>query len=304
MRVLCIACNSADTALIGKLPVFTPDFLGQPLDENTDAGSLYRCGNCFLLFRWPMPAAQTLLAYYGGLDKDEWWQHEADREVWRYIKKELQDLPVSSVLDIGCFRGNMLREIGGNLSCFGVEPSPSARREAEAHGINVIGDSLDSLRGDQRRFGAITLIDVAEHLPRPLESLEILSGLLAPGGKLIIFTGSTDAFSWRFARQDYWYCAMPEHVAFFRSAWFRWAAEQLGVRISNVKRLRYQPVPFRRSATETLQNIAFVGYRRLAGSARLAYILLRIPLINRIGKWQSCWWTSARDHILITMTKK
>ncbi|MDQ1639512.1 MAG: hypothetical protein QOF62_2851 [Pyrinomonadaceae bacterium] len=303
MSVSCIACNSRETSLIGKLPVFTPDFLGQPLDESIDAGSLYRCGNCSLLFRWPMPSPETLLAYYGGLDKDEWWQHEPGREVWRYVEKELRHLPAPSVLDVGCFRGNMLREIGANLSCFGAEPSPGARREAEAHGITVIGDSIESLREEERRFGAITLIDVAEHLPRPLESLQILSGLIAPGGKLLIFTGTTDAISWRFARQDYWYCAMPEHVAFFRPSWFRWAAGQLGFRISSVKRLPYQPVAFRRRAKETLQNIAFIGYQRVTRSPKLAYVLLRLPMINRIANWQSCWWTSARDHILVTMTK-
>lgn len=303
MTVSCIACDSAETSIIGKLPVFTPDYLGQPLDENTDAGSLYRCSDCSLLFRWPMPGPATLLAYYSGLDKDEWWQHEPEREVWRYVEEELRDLPVPSVLDVGCFRGNMLREIGRNLSCFGVEPSPGARREAEEHGINVVGDSIDSLRGEERRFGAITLIDVVEHLPRPVEALQILSGLLATGGKLIIFTGSTDALSWRFARQNYWYCAMPEHVVFFRPAWFRWAAGQLGFRISKVKRLPYQPVPFGQATRETLQNLAFVGYRRLAGFPGLKYILLRLPLINRIGRWQSCWWTSARDHILVVMLK-
>jgi SAM-dependent methyltransferase len=303
MTVSCIACGGDETTLIGKLPVFTPDFLGQPLTETVDAGSLYRCGNCSLLFRWPMPDPETLLAYYRGLDKDEWWQHEPDRKVWRYAAKQLKNIPTPSVLDVGCFRGNMLREIGKNLSCFGVEPSPSARREAEAHRITVIGDSIDSLQGETRRFGAITLIDVAEHLPRPLESLQILSGLLVSGGKLIIFTGATDAVTWQFARQDYWYCAMPEHVAFFSPSWFRWAAAQLGFRVSTVERLPYQPVAFPQRTKEALQNISFVMYRRLERSAKLGPLLSRMPLIHRIGNWQSCWWTSARDHILVTMTR-
>jgi len=303
MKVSCIACDNRETTLLAKLPIFTPDFLGQPLDETIDAGSLYRCNNCLLLFRWPMPDPQTLLAYYRGLDKDEWWQHEPEREVWRYVGNELRAIPTASVLDIGCFRGNMLREIGGNLSCFGVEPSASARREAEAHGITIIGQSIDSLEREERRFGAITLIDVVEHLPRPLESLQILSQLLVPGGKLIIFTGSTDAMSWRFARQDYWYCAMPEHVGFFRPSWFRWAASRLGFRVLSVERLPYQPVGLGRRTREALQNISFISYRRLGRIASFRSVLSRLPVIQRIGNWQSCWWTSARDHILITLTK-
>jgi SAM-dependent methyltransferase len=303
MTVSCIACGSDETTLIGKLPVFTPDFLGQPLTESVDAGSLYRCRNCSLMFRWPMPDQDSLLAYYRDLDKDEWWQHEPNREVWRYVDNQLRDVPSQSVLDIGCFRGNMLREIGGKLSCFGVEPSLSARHEAESHGITIVGHSIDSLQGEQRRFGAITLIDVIEHLPRPLESLNVLSRLLVPGGKLIVFTGSTDAASWRFARQDYWYCAMPEHVAFFRPSWFRWAAPRIGFRVSSVHRLPYQRIAARQHAKQALQNIAFISYRRLARFAKIRPILKRLPLIQRIGNWQNSWWTSARDHILVTMTK-
>jgi len=303
MNPLCIACDSQETTLVGKLPVFTPDYLDQSWAETVDAGFLYRCEQCSLLFRWPMPSPEALLIYYRGLDKDERWHVDSEREVWTYVGSELADVPIPSVLDVGCFRGNMLRQIGSELSCFGVEPSPSARRESEAHGITIIGDSIDSLRSEKRRFGAITLIDVAEHLPRPLEALQILSHVLAPRGKLIIFTGSTDALSWQFARQDYWYCAMPEHVAFFRPSWFHWAARQLGFRVSSVKRLPYEPAAFRQRTDETLKNMSFIIYRRLERFAGIGSILSRVPVIQRIGNWQSCWWTSARDHILITMTK-
>ena len=303
MKPSCIACAGENVALVGKLPVFTPDFLGQPLNENTDAGSLYRCNVCTLLFRWPMPSPEDLLTYYQSLDKDEWWQTESEREVWRFVEQQLSDLPAPTILDIGCFRGNMLRQIGGELACFGVEPSPSARTEAEAHGITIIGGSIDSLRTETRRFGAITLIDVAEHLPHPLESFRLLAELLAPGGKLIVFTGTTDALSWQFARQDYWYCGLPEHVAFYRPSWFSWAAPQLGVRVSSVARLPYEPVAFRQRVDESLKNVAFVTYRRLKPIAVIGSLISSLPLVNRIGNWQSSWWTSARDHILVTMTK-
>jgi SAM-dependent methyltransferase len=303
MKVLCIACESQETTIIGKLPIFTSDYLGRPLDATVDAGSLYRCSACTLLFRWPMPGAAELLTYYEGLDKDEWWQTESEREVWGYVARQLDDLPTQSVLDVGCFRGNMLRQIGSKLSCFGIEPSPSARAEAEAHGITIIGSSIDSLQTESRQFGAITLIDVAEHLPRPMESFRLLSQMLAPGGKLIVFTGATDAWSWQFVRQDYWYCGLPEHVAFYRPSWFDWAAPQLGVRVSSIRRLPFAPVGLRQRVDESLKNIAFVIYRRLKPVAVIGSLLSSLPLISRIGNWQSCWWTSARDHILITMIK-
>lgn len=303
MRISCIACDSGQTTRLGKLPIFTLDYLGAPLDSTTDAGSMYRCSNCSLLFRWPMPQPHELLSYYEGLNKDEWWKPESEREVWGQIQKQLANLPAASILDVGCFRGNMLQRIGGGLSCFGVEPSPSAGREAESRGVEIIGNSIDSLRAEKRRFGAITLIDVAEHLPRPLEAFRLLCDLLVTGGKLIVFTGSTDSASWRFAGQDYWYCGMPEHVAFFRPSWFDWAAAKINLRVTATERLSYQPGVFRVRADEALKNVAFVAYRRGKQLPVVSALISRLPYINRIENWQSCWWTSARDHILVTMTK-
>ncbi|HEV7395986.1 MAG TPA: hypothetical protein VGN86_05710, partial [Pyrinomonadaceae bacterium] len=96
---------------------------------------------------------------------------------------------------------------------------------------------------------------------------------------------------------------MPEHVAFYRPSWFQWASRQLGFSLKNVRRLSYQPVSFRQRADETLKNVAFVVYRRAEQAGTLKSLLSRMPVINRIGGWQSSWWTSARDHILVTMTK-
>jgi 2-polyprenyl-3-methyl-5-hydroxy-6-metoxy-1,4-benzoquinol methylase len=304
MNTPCIACGSPDTVRIGALPVYTPDFLGQPIDNSFDASSLYRCFVCTLRFRFPQPTAEQLLAYYAGLSETEWWQHGTARDVWRHIKKEVQDLPQMSVLDVGCFRGDLLTHLGEGFKRFGVEPSASAREEARSRGITLLGDSIDSLRDERRRFGAITMIDVIEHLPRPVDSLCLLTRLLLPGGKLIIFTGDTEALSWRIANLHYWYSALPEHVAFFRLSWFRWVEHKLNCTISSCKRLAYQPASFKVRLDESLKNLAFVTYHRVGKMPAANNLLSRVPLLRRIGQWQSCWWTSARDHLLVTLTKE
>jgi len=153
------------------------------------------------------------------------------------------------------------------------------------------------------RFGAITLIDVAEHLTRPLEALEILKQLLLPGGKLIIFTGSTDSFTWRLAGVDYYYSAMPEHLAFMRPSWFQWAASQLDCEMVSLKRLRYQSSSVSQRVDEAFRNLLYIGYHRARRSSLVPGGLLELPLVRRVGKWQGCWWTSARDHTLVVLTR-
>lgn len=303
MSTSCIACGSQETVLIGLLPVYTPDFLGRSVDS-FDTGSLYRCLNCTLRFRFPQPTPEQLLSYYAGLEESDWWQHGTARDVWAQVKKEVTALPQTSVLDVGCFRGDLLSYLGESFNRFGVEPSASARDEAQSRGITIIGDTIETLRDEKRRFGAITMIDVIEHLPSPLDSLSVLVRLLVPGGKLIIFTGDTNALSWRLANLHYWYSALPEHVAFFRHSWFRWAAPKLNCDISSYKRLPYQPASLKVRLDEASKNIAFEIYHRLEKIPGVKTILPRVPLLSRVGRWQSCWWTSARDHLLVTLEKK
>jgi SAM-dependent methyltransferase len=275
-----------------------------PLDGQVEAGSMYRCLDCSLQFRAPAPSQEALVKYYGGLSSEECWQHGPEREVWREIKKVIQHAPERSILDVGCFRGDLLNYLGKEWQRFGIEPSIDARDVAQARGIKIIADNIESLPDTEQQFGAITLVDVMEHLTRPLDALHKLAGLLKPGGQLVIFTGNTAAWSWRFAGLHYWYSAMPEHVAFFSPKWFAWATPKLRCRVSLVHRLRYQPAQFSTRLDEALKNVAYFSYRRLESLTAPNGVISRLPVLNRIGKWQSCWWTSARDHILVVLTKE
>jgi SAM-dependent methyltransferase len=304
MELSCIACGGRRLTNLGRLPNFTTGLQGQPPGEDGVVSSLYACADCTLRFRVPVPTDEELMNYYGSLSEDESWPYEGDREVWRHVREALGGAPGRTVLDVGCFRGDLLRFLGEEWETFGVEPSEKARREARSRGVEIIAESLDELAGEGRRFAAITLIDVIEHLPRPLEALRTLSGLLVPGGRLVVFTGSTDALSWRVAGPRYWYCAMPEHIAFFRPEWFRWAGPRLGCELASVRRLSYSPAGLRTRLDESLKNVAYVAYHRLKGWPRLSGVLPALPVFGRVGAWESCWWTSARDHILVTLTKE
>jgi SAM-dependent methyltransferase len=303
-NLTCVACGSARLISRGRLPVFTPDFLGHNLDSTIDPGFLYECRNCTLCFRAPQPSEEVLMAYYAAMDTVECWQHGSEREVWPHIKAALASIPDQSVLDVGCFRGDMLNYLGPDFTRYGVEPSPEAAAQAENAGVEIVGPNIHSLENSTLRPGAITLVDVAEHLPRPLESLRTLTQLLMPGGRLIIFTGNTDALSWKLAGLDYYYSGMPEHVVFMNPAWFQWAAAQLGCEVVSIERLHYQSVPFAKQIDEALKNLFYIAYHRAERRAFVPHIFFKLPLVKRVGKWPSCWWTSARDHTLVVLAKK
>ena len=304
MSANCPACRGVRVERIGPLPVFTPDNLGQPLDAQAASTSLYRCRDCSLRFRHPLPTEEELKSYYGGLAGEECWQYEEEREVWRHVRAEIEGAPTRKVLDVGCFRGDLLAYLGDGWERFGVEPSRDARRVAESRGVRVIADTIESLAEEGMRFGAITLIDVIEHLPRPLDSLRKLAALLETGGRLVIFTGTTDAPSWRFAGTHYWYSAMPEHVVFFRPSWFRWAAPRLDCEVESIRRLPFRPAHARERLDEALKNIAYVSYKKLEHIPLVGSALRRLPVVSRISTWHGSWWTTARDHTLVTLVRR
>lgn len=303
MSVNCIACGSAGVEPLGPLPLYISDAPGMSELEEAPTGVLYRCPDCALRFQMPLPAPEWLTDFYSNLPSEALWDYGEEREVWKEIAGALATCPERSVLDVGCFRGDFLAYMGPGWRRCGVEMSTAARTEAERRGIEVIAASVETL-DTAERFGAVTLIDVIEHLPQPLESLRKLVRLLVPGGNLVIFTGTTDAWAWRFSGLLYYYSALPDHIAFFDPSWFRWAAPRLGCRVSLIRRMTHEPASARRRLDEALKNIAYVTYHRLRALPLAGRLLSVLPVVNRIGRWNSCWWTTARDHILVVLTRE
>ena len=256
-----------------------------------------------LRFRVPTPTEEELTRHYKTLRSDSLWRYGLDRPVWREIARMVESTPERSVLDVGCFRGDLLNFLGESWKRAGIEPASSARQEAQALGIEILASSVEGLEEDGRYFGAITLVDVIEHLTCPLEALEKLTRMLLPGGSLVVFTGSTDAWSWRLSGVDYWYCALPEHVAFFSPRWFRWAAPRIGVELRTVRRLPHRSASRYVRLDEAAKNLAFIMYRRLEKCAAFRPILRKLPIVKRIQFWKGSWWNTARDHILIQLVK-
>jgi len=251
-----------------------------------------------------MPTGEELEHYYRIQSSNDRWKYEDDRPVWKSIKRRLASSPKRSILDVGCFKGDLLDYLGPSWDRFGVELSPEASRKARERGIEIMGATVEDLPLSVGRFGAVTLVDVIEHLRRPFDCLQRLAELLLPGGKLIVFTGSTDALSWRLTGVRYWYSALPEHVAFFRPSWFRWAANRLGCTLMKVERMSHRPACLSVRIDEALKNILFATYHRLNSVPTLAPLLGLLPGLRAASRWHTCWWTTASDHILVTLTKR
>ena len=166
--------------------------------------------------------------------------------------------PGSRVLDVGAGAGHIADAIRQRLpdaamTC--VEGDPASQASLRARGYPCQA----ALDGPGEAFDAILLIEVIEHVPRPIEFLTACAARLAPGGRLFLTTpcGQTARGNRRTRAYD-----TPEHVQFFTEASLRRACAEAGLALEGFQTLTlmYPRRPGWRAAIDTLKH-RLVGLR-------------------------------------------
>lgn len=184
-------------------------------------------------------------AYYRGAGPDPYVDYAAEYTDWRRTDRGLEfadlariaedffspspPLPLSPssaaaplrLLDFGCGAGGFLKFLrergtlaGRPLDLTGHDVGSYADMLRERDGFRIL--DLDALaREPDARYDIISLVEVIEHLPAPLEPMQLVARLLKPGGLLLLTTGNLDSPAARRAGLGYRYCAPEIHVSLF-----------------------------------------------------------------------------------------
>ena len=185
---------------------------------------IVRCRACSHMQLDRFPTEAELGEAYGEAASDDYVEEEAgQRETARLALERIERFTERGViLDLGCWVGFLLavaRERGWDA--LGVEPSEFASSYARDRlGLEVIRDDLFEADLGGRRFQAVVMGDVIEHLPRPADALDRMAEMVAPGG--VAYLALPNAGS-RLARRmgARWWSVIPTHVQYFtRSSLF------------------------------------------------------------------------------------
>ncbi len=232
--------------------------------------AIVQCDACGLLYLDPMPTAAELDAYYNNpayFDGDEagygddYLKQRAsiDRDSHRRLKRIQAMAPSNGerhILDIGCAAGFFLdaaRRQGWRVS--GVELSTDMAAHASALlGVDV-PVAFDARNYAPVSFDAITLWEVIEHLPHPLDMLQQLRLLLKPGGVVALSTPNTG--HWQAQHKPDWWNEFkpPAHVIYFTEATLK----------DTLQRAGFQRITFEKTRPITLPPSALAQLRRLRG---------------------------------------
>ena len=114
---------------------------------------------------------------------------------WHSHPHDRRPLAGKSALDVGCGAGLLtepLARLGAEVT--GIDAAPESIAVARAHAagqgltIDYRAGEVSQLAAEAIRFDLVTSMEVIEHVADPSAFVSALSGLLAPGGLLVVST--------------------------------------------------------------------------------------------------------------------
>lgn len=136
------------------------------------------------------------------------------------------------ILDVGCGRGDRLRELAlaGFTRLQGIDPYVAADIEV-APGVTVVRGELESLTGE---FDLIMLHHSLEHVPAPRTTVAAAARLLARSGMLLIRVPVMGSWAWRTYGTDWVQLDAPRHLYQFSANGILALAQSSGLAVNAV----------------------------------------------------------------------
>jgi 2-polyprenyl-3-methyl-5-hydroxy-6-metoxy-1,4-benzoquinol methylase len=194
---------------------------------------LVACTDCSLRYGRKIPSNLEDVYHRPGYvsysleSSDEHFRYRRDRfgrERVGILEHHIGDLSDRHLLDVGCGNGYFLAAAMEKCrNCYGTEASATLREFARRRtGLTIYEEQLEFLAAGS--FDVITLFDVIEHIPGPVEFMRVVDRLLRPGGAVLIFTPNCDSLSVRVMKELSSIVDPTEHVVLFTLP----ALQQLG----------------------------------------------------------------------------
>ena len=148
------------------------------------------------------------------------------------------------VLDVGCGGGSVTVIVNhqrGN-EVVAIEPNPIRADLAVSRGVAVHRGQLDQAFADGNgRFDVVMFADVLEHLPAPVEQLDLAISMLKPGGLVLASSPNVAHWSVRLnllvGRFDYAPSGIMDatHLRWFTAKTFRALFESRGLEVVEMR---------------------------------------------------------------------
>jgi len=296
----CPGCGSVEFKATGpEATGFFHEFGGRQFQQPEYC--VRECLSCGLLYRTPTLTDETLADYYAVVPFQR-WEAKKFHPIERAVLSILKSLPPGSrILDYGCSSGRLLSTLCHEYECYGSEVNSAAANEASSRGLKMI-EPVALAQAMTKKFDAIVLVDVFEHLRKPVALLRQLAQHLTPGALLVIATGNGDAAACRRDPAQFWYFRTLEHLSMLTERHARHLSTALGLSLEGLTNVCHYDLALREEVALRLHDFIFWQFRRRTFLARTLLPLL--PKIRRARRWTSApAYTCTRDHVVAVFRK-
>lgn len=136
------------------------------------------------------------------------------------------------LLDIGCSAGGRFKyHLSRGCDVYGIEANENARDIIKITGYKIHIGLFDPNLYEPGFFDYVIMDQVLEHMVNPLNTLQGISCLLKPQGKLIISTPNARGWGAKIFRQHWIHWHTPYHLHFFSRKSLEYLADQAGLKI-------------------------------------------------------------------------
>jgi SAM-dependent methyltransferase len=155
------------------------------------------------------------------------------------VHKALRKYRAATILEAGCGLGYFTYALKrGGYDVLGIDVSPKAVAQAtRAYGELYRTESIESYaRITDRRFDAVVMVEVIEHLEDPINAVEGAIRLLSPGGSLVLTTPNRTYYGY----DQVWSTDLPPlHLWWFSQDSIQVLAARVGCRAEFVEFAEY-----------------------------------------------------------------
>ncbi|HEV7348765.1 class I SAM-dependent methyltransferase [Telluribacter sp.] len=236
----CPVCHSEQFSTHSKVKDYT---------VSQETFQIQACKGCGFLFTNPRPDAASIGEYY---QSEEYISHHDEaRDLMSKVYNGVRNYTTrqkiallnqatgnhrGELLDVGCGTGFFLSQCKADgWQVAGTEPDDQARKVAQGRGGANVFKTIEDPFFDNRKFQAITMWHVLEHVHRLNETLDWLHAHLDIKATLIIAVPNHESQdAQRF--KEYWAAYdVPRHLYHFAKGTMRQLMEKHGFRIQQVQ---------------------------------------------------------------------
>jgi 2-polyprenyl-3-methyl-5-hydroxy-6-metoxy-1,4-benzoquinol methylase len=238
----CVACGSNEFR-----SVF--DDLSSPEGQRY---SLRQCCRCGLGITDPQPSEDELRRLYQSeyYRTNETGPRNALTRLGRFLVRRvlrghdplLGSAQRGRILDMGCGNGEFLRRMGElGWETYGTDSSPAAVQLATRFARDVRLARASEPVFEEKQFDVVTMFNVFEHVPDPIETLVEVRRILKDGGTLILEVPNVQSLAFRIVKRNWIGLDVPRHLYHYSPKALIALAQAQGFQVERFRGFKFLP---------------------------------------------------------------